>query len=169
MLAEDSEFAWLLDELPAGLHIKPEPGGRIKLGWAYNNKTSEPQEDLANVCEQVNDFLFQRTTPERYATFFAARLRTDRTFTYVNAGHNPPLLVRVDGDVDALGPTGPALGFLPGLPESEEAKVRVWVVTLTAAGPFLFLAVAALVALLAGLVFFFVEFSRNVSFAPLDL
>jgi sigma-B regulation protein RsbU (phosphoserine phosphatase) len=55
---------------------------------------SSAQEDLAKVCERVNEFLVQRTTPERYATFFAARLQTDGTFMYVNAGHNPPMLLR---------------------------------------------------------------------------
>jgi len=55
---------------------------------------SSAQEDLSKVCERVNEFLVQRTTPERYATFFAARLQTDGSLTYVNAGHNPPMLLR---------------------------------------------------------------------------
>jgi serine phosphatase RsbU (regulator of sigma subunit) len=55
---------------------------------------SSAQDDLAKVCERVNEFLVRRTSPERYATFFAGRLRADGGFVYVNAGHNPPLLLR---------------------------------------------------------------------------
>ena len=38
--ALNPDLRWLLETLPAGLHIKPESGGRIKLGWAYN-RTSD--------------------------------------------------------------------------------------------------------------------------------
>ncbi len=65
------------------------------------------------MCERVNEFLVQRTTPERYATFFAARLDTDDTFVYVNAGHNPPMLLR-DGEVHLLMGGGLPLGLFKG-------------------------------------------------------
>ena len=74
---------------------------------------SAAQEDLALVCERVNEFLVQRTTPERYATFFAARLHPDRTLVYVNAGHNPPMLLR-GGEVHLLMGGGLALGLFKG-------------------------------------------------------
>lgn len=51
LLAEDKETAWLTGELPGGAHCRPEGGDNstwIKLGWAYNTNSSEPQEDLAN-------------------------------------------------------------------------------------------------------------------------
>lgn len=41
-IAADREYAWLLEEFPPGLHVKPDGGGRIKLGWAYNRVASEP-------------------------------------------------------------------------------------------------------------------------------
>jgi len=74
---------------------------------------SSAQQDLALVCERVNEFLVQRTTPERYATFFTARLHTDGKFAYVNAGHNPPMLVRGD-EVRQLSGGGLPLGLFPG-------------------------------------------------------
>ncbi len=43
MFAADPEFAFLLDEFPAGLHIKPESGRQIKLGWAYNRAPQVPE------------------------------------------------------------------------------------------------------------------------------
>lgn len=74
---------------------------------------SSAQEDLAKVCERVNEFLVRHTTPERYATFFAARLRTDGTLLYVNAGHNPPMLLRA-GEVHRLSGGGLPLGLFAG-------------------------------------------------------
>lgn len=51
MLSSDPELGWLADELPGGSHCRPDGGlnGKwVKLGWAYNEKVVEPQEDLAN-------------------------------------------------------------------------------------------------------------------------
>lgn len=51
MLGEDAELKWLTGELPGGTHVRPDGGPRgkwIKLGWAYNERVSEPQRDLAN-------------------------------------------------------------------------------------------------------------------------
>ena len=74
---------------------------------------SRAQDDLAKACEHVNEFLVQRTTPERYATFFAARLLTDGTFQFVNAGHNPPMLLR-NGEIIRLMGGGLPLGLFRG-------------------------------------------------------
>jgi len=48
---------------------------------------------LDRVCAIVNQFLVRKTTPERYATFFVGQLSPEGNLTYVNAGHNPPLLI----------------------------------------------------------------------------
>jgi glycine/D-amino acid oxidase-like deaminating enzyme len=51
LLAEDPDTSWLTGRLPGGVHCRPEGGDAgawVKLGWAYNNEASEPQEDLAN-------------------------------------------------------------------------------------------------------------------------
>ena len=51
LLSSDPELGWLADELPGGSHCRPDGGmnGKwVKLGWAYNKQTVEPQEDLAN-------------------------------------------------------------------------------------------------------------------------
>lgn len=51
MLGSDPELAWLAGVMPAGTHCRPDGGARgqwVKLGWAYNEKVSEPQRDLAN-------------------------------------------------------------------------------------------------------------------------
>lgn len=52
----------------------------------------------------------------RYATLFVGSLNpANGDMRYVNAGHNPPLLVSADGGpVQRLDPTGPMVGLLPG-------------------------------------------------------
>lgn len=85
---------------------------------------SSAHDDIAKVCERVNEFLVQRTTPERYATFFAARLMADGTLLYVNAGHNPPMLVRA-GEVHRLSGGGLPLGLFRGCTyELQKSELR---------------------------------------------
>lgn len=51
LLAGDPDLAWLTETMPAGTHCRPDGGERstwVKLGWAYNRQTSDPQRDLAN-------------------------------------------------------------------------------------------------------------------------
>jgi sigma-B regulation protein RsbU (phosphoserine phosphatase) len=52
----------------------------------------------------------------RYATLFVGSLNPENgDLRYVNAGHNPPLLVPGDGrPMERLMPTGPMVGLLPG-------------------------------------------------------
>ena len=73
------------------------------------------QDDLAKVCVRVNEFLVKRTTPERYATFFVGRVSQDGKLLFVNAGHNPPMILR-NGDVHRLVGGGLPLGLFAGRP-----------------------------------------------------
>lgn len=74
------------------------------------------EEDLGRICRRINDFLSLRTSPERYATFFVGRLHpgTDGgvRIEFVNAGHNPPLLLRRGGCQRLMG-GGMPLGLFP--------------------------------------------------------
>jgi sigma-B regulation protein RsbU (phosphoserine phosphatase) len=62
----------------------------------------------------MNNFLFRCTRSNSYATFFYAQF-DDRTrqLAYVNAGHNPPYLVRAAGDrtVEELKAGGTVIGL----------------------------------------------------------
>ncbi len=73
------------------------------------------QEDLAKVCVRVNEFLVKRTTPERYATFFVGRVTKEGKLLFVNAGHNPPMILR-NGEVHRLIGGGLPLGLFAGRP-----------------------------------------------------
>jgi sigma-B regulation protein RsbU (phosphoserine phosphatase) len=66
------------------------------------------------IFRSVSHLLFDRTPPEKYATSFMAAVNPKTgDLRYCNAGHNPALLVRADGDYDWLESTGMPLGILP--------------------------------------------------------
>ncbi len=61
LLASEPETQWLLNGISGSVHCRPEGGKNnnwVKLGWAYNNLPSEPQEDL------VNDERYDPSFPE---------------------------------------------------------------------------------------------------------
>ena len=73
LLAADSDLAWLTETMPGGTHCRPDGGPRgkwVKLGWAYNNQISEPQEDLAN--EPASDPQFPEIVMRGAAAFIPA-------------------------------------------------------------------------------------------------
>jgi sigma-B regulation protein RsbU (phosphoserine phosphatase) len=73
--------------------------------------------DLATLMKQVNTLVYEASTSNRYATFFYAQyLPETRMLSYVNAGHNPPFLLRPAGEafeVLRLEDGGPVVGMLP--------------------------------------------------------
>lgn len=75
---------------------------------------------LTKAIAQVNNLIFRNTPPEQYITFVAALFdpRTSK-LRYVNAGHNPPIVVRADGSVEELPATGLILGAIPNMKYEE--------------------------------------------------
>ena len=73
---------------------------------------------MANLAELVDsiDREFEKSSPRGvYATLFAGVLdRNTRTLRYVNAGHHPQFVLRVDGSIVRLPSTGLPIGLLPG-------------------------------------------------------
>jgi serine phosphatase RsbU (regulator of sigma subunit) len=62
---------------------------------------------------RINRMVCQNIPTNKYVTFFMASLDpASGRVSYVNAGHNPPLLVRADGSVDTLAEGGMVLGFV---------------------------------------------------------
>jgi serine phosphatase RsbU (regulator of sigma subunit)/putative methionine-R-sulfoxide reductase with GAF domain len=67
----------------------------------------------AEAMKRVNDLLFPDTRQGMFVTAVYAVLDLDKSeFTYVNAGHNPPLWVKSDGTLERLTRTAVALGVL---------------------------------------------------------
>ena len=74
--------------------------------------TMDRSNDLAKVMEKVNRLVFEASANNRYATFFFA-IFDPKTFMlrYVNAGHNPPIVVRGATNIPLDG-GGPVVGLL---------------------------------------------------------
>jgi PAS domain S-box-containing protein len=67
--------------------------------------------DPAKAMAAANDIIMNDSKAGMFVTlFYGVISEKDRTLTYANAGHNPPLLQRRDGSVEELAPTGMALG-----------------------------------------------------------
>ena len=81
--------------------------------------------ELSQAVTQLNDVIYGNTETGQFITFFAAIYDpAGGTLTYVNAGHNPPRIVRSGGEVISLDAGGPILGVLPNL-RYEQVQVRV--------------------------------------------
>ena len=69
--------------------------------------------DLATLMRHVNRLVYESSTANRYATFFYAEYDpSTRLLNYVNAGHNPPVILR-GSEVIQLEATGTVIGLLP--------------------------------------------------------
>ena len=70
--------------------------------------------DLAALMSHVNTLVYEASTSNRYATFFYAQFDTKtKKLIYVNAGHNPPFVIRANGEVLRLEEGGAVVGMLP--------------------------------------------------------
>lgn len=83
--------------------------------------TLDNPRDFANLMHKVNKLVYEASASNRYATFFfAAYDPVTRKLDCVNAGHNPPVLLR-DGRVIRLEADGPVVGLLPFAPYTEQS------------------------------------------------
>lgn len=66
----------------------------------------------ADTISRLNRLLCRALPDNRFVTFFYAVLDPEtRNLKFVNAGHNPPSVVRADGTRESLGQNGPPLGM----------------------------------------------------------
>ena len=70
---------------------------------------------MQDVLSKVNRGVWEDTNPEEFVTLFYGVLDTRAgVLTYINAGHNPGILIR-QGTVTSLPPANPPIGILPNL------------------------------------------------------
>jgi sigma-B regulation protein RsbU (phosphoserine phosphatase) len=116
----------------------PLPGGRLgvavgdvsgkgisaalmmaSLQASLRGQTMTEAEGLAGVVGRVNQLVYEVSSPERYATFFFAQYDPQsRVLSYVNAGHNPPMVLTRCGEewtLRRLETGGTVVGLLPGM------------------------------------------------------
>jgi len=102
--------ALLMASLRAAFRAEVHPGYRI--------------EDMAF---KINDFVYHSSAKSSFITFFYAEIDRNREeVLYVNAGHNPPLLLRTDGSLEKLESTGFCLGMFPSAVfETKSVRMKV--------------------------------------------
>lgn len=62
---------------------------------SYLKLFNEISFDLAKVTEKINELIYENTSSEKFITFFWGILDSEEnTFEYINAGHNPPYLLK---------------------------------------------------------------------------
>jgi len=78
--------------------------------------------DLKQMIEQINNLIFDNTEAHQFITFFAGIYdKSTSKFDYVNAGHNPPLLVKKDGSLALFESGGLILGALSDMTYDQES------------------------------------------------
>jgi phosphoserine phosphatase RsbU/P len=89
-------------------------GGRRTL-VRQSLEAATPADLLTRVAGFTNDYIARlHGRTNMFATVFLAALTpTTGQFDYVNAGHEPAIVLAPDGTIWELEPTGPALGLLP--------------------------------------------------------
>jgi sigma-B regulation protein RsbU (phosphoserine phosphatase) len=72
---------------------------------------------IKDLVFRINNLIFENTALDKFITFFYGLLDTDRrTFTYCNAGHNPPLWISGNGGTRELEKGGLILGMMAHVP-----------------------------------------------------
>jgi sigma-B regulation protein RsbU (phosphoserine phosphatase) len=82
--------------------------------------------DLAGLLKVVNHLAYTSSPADRYATlFYGAFDGAGRTLRYVNAGHNPPILLRRNGSIEWLEAGGAPVGmFEDSMYEQREIQLE---------------------------------------------
>lgn len=76
--------------------------------------------NVGEVVAKVNRLLFETTAPERFVTiFYAVYDPVDRTLTWANAGHCPPLWIH-GTECSRLDSLTPPAGMLPIIPAAQQ-------------------------------------------------
>lgn len=70
--------------------------------------------ELPAMISNVNRNLVRRGTGNKFVTFFFGILDCDGHCSFINAGHNPPFVVRTDGSLEELTDGGMVLGLFAG-------------------------------------------------------
>lgn len=129
------QAALLMATLRAGLISELSRGNGIVEEDAAQNDPgiSALYAELIEMALTLNSLLYASGTEEKYATFFYSHLNPETdVLTTLNAGHNPPLLIKKDGTCKWLGEEigGIPLGMfpndmVPNIAEYEAENVRL--------------------------------------------
>ena len=81
--------------------------------------------DISSTVRILNRFFVAKNSSCRFLTLFCGVLHPDGRLTFLNAGHNPPLLLRHDGGVEKLEAGSMVVGLFEDVPfEENEVRLR---------------------------------------------
>ncbi len=81
---------------------------------------------LKEIVQRLNKIVFLNTSSDKFVTFFVGILDSEyQTFEYINAGHNPPVILHSDLQIEHLKAGGLILGFMDEPFEYEQAVVKL--------------------------------------------
>ncbi len=82
---------------------------------------------LAAASERINNLIFKNTPADKFITFFWGKyFHKKRVFSYVNAGHNPPLYLPADSsEFQELSEGGLLLGAIKATAPYEQDKIEL--------------------------------------------
>jgi sigma-B regulation protein RsbU (phosphoserine phosphatase) len=96
---------------------KGVPAALLASSISASVRAIAPAVGPAGVCARVNATITGQIPDGRFVTFVLGVVDpATRRLSYTNAGHNPPILVRGDGEVVRLETGGPVLGVIPDAP-----------------------------------------------------
>jgi sigma-B regulation protein RsbU (phosphoserine phosphatase) len=104
---------------------KGTPAALLMAGVQAVLRTIAPlQLPLPVATGRINDLICLNTHGGKFITFFWGLLETEhRVFRYVNAGHNPPMLIRKNGNIEKLESGGLILGIMKSVTPYQEGAV----------------------------------------------
>jgi sigma-B regulation protein RsbU (phosphoserine phosphatase) len=92
---------------------------------SLRGEATRAPENLAALISNVNRLVYEASSSNRYATFFYGQYNpATRLLTYVNAGHNPPMLFHrsaQDWQISRLETGGTVVGLLESFPYQQAA------------------------------------------------
>ena len=90
--------------LPAGLLMSNVQGALRIL--------ADDIQSSAKLVSRLNEWLCRNVPVTKFISLFCLTIKpgSDGEFSYVNAGHCPPIIYRADGSIERLQPTGAVLG-----------------------------------------------------------
>ena len=108
--------------LPA--NWEPQDGSYVQLDLDYVADDQNGNAPVATAVSAINRQLYHHTSPDKFATLVMSRIDTEnKTLTYCNAGHNPPMIVS-DGDIQRLTVGGMVAGLFDH-PKYEESRIQL--------------------------------------------
>ena len=89
---------------------------RIAVGIGSGASQPNSVFDISNLVYRINNLIFNNTPPDQFITFFVGVYDPAKgIFDYVNAGHNPPMVLLAEGRIEMMEKGGLLLGAMPDM------------------------------------------------------